>query len=215
MAEDLTRKRLGRGLAALIGDVGAEAAVERPRSPQRRLPVAFLRANPRNPRKTFDSADLDDLASFDPREGRRPADPGPAGRRAPATPTRSSPASGAGGPRRRPGCTTCRSSSTTSPTRRRSSSPSSRTSSAPTSTRSRRRSATSSSSTSTATRQAELADVIGKSRPHIANTLRLLKLPESVQDYLRERPADGRPCPGAGDARRSGGGGTADRRGRA
>jgi ParB family chromosome partitioning protein len=34
--------------------------------------------------------------------------------------------------------------------------------------------------------QVQLADVIGKSRPHIANTLRLLKLPEQVQDYLRE-----------------------------
>ncbi|WP_029006672.1 ParB/RepB/Spo0J family partition protein [Azorhizobium doebereinerae] len=36
--------------------------------------------------------------------------------------------------------------------------------------------------------QADLAKVIGKSRPHIANTLRLLKLPESVKAYL----ADGR-----------------------
>ncbi|MGU3495179.1 ParB/RepB/Spo0J family partition protein [Xanthobacteraceae bacterium A53D] len=35
---------------------------------------------------------------------------------------------------------------------------------------------------------ADLAKVIGKSRPHIANTIRLLKLPESVKAYL----ADGR-----------------------
>ena len=63
MAEDLTRKRLGRGLAALIGDAGTEPAVERQRSPQRRLPVAFLRPNPHNPRKSFDSDDLADLAS--------------------------------------------------------------------------------------------------------------------------------------------------------
>ena len=62
MVEDFTRKRLGRGLAALIGDVGSEPAVDRQRSGQRRLPVAFLRANPRNPRTNFDSADLDDLA---------------------------------------------------------------------------------------------------------------------------------------------------------
>ena len=34
--------------------------------------------------------------------------------------------------------------------------------------------------------QDELADVIGKSRPHIANTLRLLKLPEAVQVYIRD-----------------------------
>jgi ParB family chromosome partitioning protein len=34
--------------------------------------------------------------------------------------------------------------------------------------------------------QAELADVIGKSRSHVANTLRLLKLPESIKDYLKK-----------------------------
>ncbi len=32
--------------------------------------------------------------------------------------------------------------------------------------------------------QAELAEAIGKSRSHIANTLRLLKLPEAVQVYI-------------------------------
>ena len=56
MAEDLSRRRLGRGLAALIGDVGAEPQADRQRSP-RRLPVGFLRPNPRNPRKAFDSAE--------------------------------------------------------------------------------------------------------------------------------------------------------------
>ena len=62
MAEE-ARSRLGRGLAALIGDVGDEvAAVERARG-QRRVPVEFLRPNPRNPRKTFAEDDLDDLAS--------------------------------------------------------------------------------------------------------------------------------------------------------
>ena len=34
--------------------------------------------------------------------------------------------------------------------------------------------------------QGELAEVIGKSRPHISNTLRLLKLPHEVQTYLRD-----------------------------
>lgn len=34
--------------------------------------------------------------------------------------------------------------------------------------------------------QQELGDVIGKSRSHVANTLRLLKLPESVLEHLRE-----------------------------
>lgn len=63
MADEQPRPRLGRGLAALIGDAGDEvAAVDRARG-QRRVPVEFLRPNPRNPRKSFDEADLEDLAS--------------------------------------------------------------------------------------------------------------------------------------------------------
>jgi ParB family chromosome partitioning protein len=61
MAEEATRRRLGRGLAALIGDAGADAAADR-RGP-RRMPVAMLRPNPRNPRKAFDESDLADLAA--------------------------------------------------------------------------------------------------------------------------------------------------------
>jgi len=34
--------------------------------------------------------------------------------------------------------------------------------------------------------QEEIAGAIGKSRPHIANMLRLLHLPQRAQDYLRE-----------------------------
>ena len=34
--------------------------------------------------------------------------------------------------------------------------------------------------------QGQLAKVIGKSRSHVANTMRLLKLPNSVKDYLAE-----------------------------
>ena len=52
MAEEGTRSRLGRGLAALIGDVGEESSVERPRG-QRRAPTGSLRPNARNPRRTF------------------------------------------------------------------------------------------------------------------------------------------------------------------
>lgn len=56
------RPRLGRGLAALIGDSADEGgAVDRLRA-QRRAPIEFLRANPRNPRKGFDDGELDDLA---------------------------------------------------------------------------------------------------------------------------------------------------------
>jgi ParB family transcriptional regulator, chromosome partitioning protein len=66
MAEESTRSRLGRGLASLIGDMGAEsnaaAASERVRS-QRRVPIEFLRPNPRNPRRDFPAAQLDELAS--------------------------------------------------------------------------------------------------------------------------------------------------------
>ena len=57
------RSRLGRGLAALIGDVGEETkTVERARS-QRRVPIEFLKPNPRNPRRNFSDAELDELAA--------------------------------------------------------------------------------------------------------------------------------------------------------
>jgi ParB family chromosome partitioning protein len=60
---DDARPRLGRGLAALIGESrDAQAALARPSSPQK-VPIEFLRTNPRNPRKTFDEAELDDLAA--------------------------------------------------------------------------------------------------------------------------------------------------------
>lgn len=57
--------RLGRGLAALIGDMGT---IEAPRqldtgSGVRRLPVEFIVANRANPRKDFDDALLEDLAN--------------------------------------------------------------------------------------------------------------------------------------------------------
>jgi ParB family chromosome partitioning protein len=60
MTEEPQRTRLGRGLAALIGDVGEESLGRA--GAQRRLPIAFLRPNPRNPRKDFAPADLDELA---------------------------------------------------------------------------------------------------------------------------------------------------------
>ncbi len=61
-AEDM-RPRLGRGLAALIGDSGDEsAAITRARG-QKKVPIEFLRPNPRNPRKTFNDAELEDLTN--------------------------------------------------------------------------------------------------------------------------------------------------------
>jgi ParB family chromosome partitioning protein len=61
MAEE-ARSRLGRGLAALIGDVGTESSGERPRA-QRRLPTDSLRPNARNPRRIFSNDELDELAA--------------------------------------------------------------------------------------------------------------------------------------------------------
>jgi ParB family transcriptional regulator, chromosome partitioning protein len=63
MAEEAAKSRLGRGLAALIGDVGDEtAALERTRTP-RRLPIELLKPNPRNPRRMFADAEIDELAA--------------------------------------------------------------------------------------------------------------------------------------------------------
>jgi ParB family transcriptional regulator, chromosome partitioning protein len=65
MAEEPTRSRLGRGLASLIGDMGAEtnAPPERPRAGQRRVAIEVLHPNPRNPRRHFAVAELDELAA--------------------------------------------------------------------------------------------------------------------------------------------------------
>jgi len=63
MVDDHHRQRLGRGLAALLGDAGEDgAAVERLRRP-RRVPIELLRANPANPRKTFGDAELEELTA--------------------------------------------------------------------------------------------------------------------------------------------------------
>jgi len=62
MAEE--RSRLGRGLASLIGDVGGEAAhVERPSRTARKVPIEFIKANPNNPRRVFSDAELDELSA--------------------------------------------------------------------------------------------------------------------------------------------------------
>jgi len=65
-------KRLGRGLAALIGDVDEDpsatqaahapaAPAEAPRKP-RRAPIESLKANPRNPRRSFLEEELTELS---------------------------------------------------------------------------------------------------------------------------------------------------------
>lgn len=60
MAEE--RKRLGRGLAALLGDV-AEPEVVAERAGVRHIPIEFVKPNPRNPRRSFGEAELADLAA--------------------------------------------------------------------------------------------------------------------------------------------------------
>jgi ParB family chromosome partitioning protein len=62
MADEASRSRLGRGLASLIGDVGAEAPVERGRS-QKRVPIELIKPNPRNPRRHFAETELEELAA--------------------------------------------------------------------------------------------------------------------------------------------------------
>lgn len=59
---DESRPRLGRGLAALIGDSAAESnAIEQSRG-QKKVPVEFVRPNPKNPRRSFTNDTLDELA---------------------------------------------------------------------------------------------------------------------------------------------------------
>ena len=64
MADEPARRRLGRGLASLIGDMGVETNknTERSRS-QRRVSIEFLHPNPRNPRRQFAVTELDELAA--------------------------------------------------------------------------------------------------------------------------------------------------------
>ena len=65
MAADGPRSRLGRGLASLIGDAADTDASTKPERTQgaRRVPIEFLRPNPRNPRRNFPEAELEELAT--------------------------------------------------------------------------------------------------------------------------------------------------------
>ena len=54
--------RLGRGLASLMGDVGEETAPPEQGRKARRAPIENLRANPRNPRRAFSETELNELA---------------------------------------------------------------------------------------------------------------------------------------------------------
>ena len=66
MNDDPSKRRLGRGLAALIGEMDQSAPVETGRSsvnPDRMIPIEFVARNPKNPRRYFDETELHDLAS--------------------------------------------------------------------------------------------------------------------------------------------------------
>lgn len=76
MAEDQSKKRLGRGLAALIGEMDkpvskpantdgskTAAAAASTITSDREVPIETIRANPNNPRRVFADTDLEDLSN--------------------------------------------------------------------------------------------------------------------------------------------------------
>ncbi len=58
----LPKQRLGRGLAALIGDDVSEEAVVQDARHLRHMPIEIMFGSPNNPRKEFGDDELDDLA---------------------------------------------------------------------------------------------------------------------------------------------------------
>lgn len=64
MSDEQSKKRLGRGLAALIGEMDkVEEKVSAPAiNPDQKLPIEFIIRNSENPRRQFDRDDLADLA---------------------------------------------------------------------------------------------------------------------------------------------------------
>lgn len=63
MNEQPPGRRLGRGLAALISDVNSPAPEPTSQlAPDRTVPIELVSPNPRNPRRGFDEADLIELA---------------------------------------------------------------------------------------------------------------------------------------------------------
>lgn len=66
MSDDLSKRRLGRGLAALIGEMDQPVPVGEPQravSADRTIPIEFIARSHRNPRRHFDESELQDLAS--------------------------------------------------------------------------------------------------------------------------------------------------------
>ena len=99
------KRRLGRGLAALIGDDTTEEAVVEDARTLRHVPIEFLHANPNNPRKHFADSDLEDLTRSIRDKGL--LQPLVVRQRGNAS-SKSSPANGAGARLSAPACTRCR-----------------------------------------------------------------------------------------------------------
>ena len=202
-AAEEARPRLGRGLAALLG--GAEASPQAATAPPRaekntdrisapqsaQSPPAICRRRTRRARRVHQGKRHYPAASRPPRAGHC------------GHLSKSSRASAAGAPRSAPACMSCRSSPSRPTTVRRSNSRSSKMSSAAISTRSRKRRAMSSSSTNSTIQQTDLAKVIGKSRSHVANSLRLLKLPERAKTPAARGKTLGGSCAAAAAPRPS------------
>lgn len=66
MSEDQSKLRLGRGLAALIGDIDRTPITTNSNEAtgfgERHVPIEYIARNPRNPRRNFTEAELEDLA---------------------------------------------------------------------------------------------------------------------------------------------------------
>lgn len=66
MSEDPSRRRLGRGLAALIGEMDKPVEAATAATPRigadNKVPIEFVAPNPRNPRRSFGEDELSDLA---------------------------------------------------------------------------------------------------------------------------------------------------------
>lgn len=65
MSEDVSKRRLGRGLAALIGEMDQPVSASETRptiNPDRTVPIEFVARSPKNPRRYFDETELQDLA---------------------------------------------------------------------------------------------------------------------------------------------------------
>ena len=185
MAVGAHKTRLGRRLGLADRRAAARPAIGAEVEGQRIVPLAALKAGPVQPAAELLRRAARGACRLDPRARAGAAARGAPVRPRTTRPTRSSPASAAGGPRSSPICTRCRSSSA----------------------RCRDQEAIEIAIIENVQRedlnaieeaegykllmdghgytQEDLAKVIGKSRSHLANTLRLLKLPDSVQDLVR------------------------------